>query len=137
MSYPRKSCTCLYVLITDYLMLLQILNFASKKNPDFSFFLFLPCISPIVVKKNCFSRFFQVCLSPAVSYLLQQGLWSPNLASWWLTMKNFHPKNYTSFLTSGHHVRPHNKFKTLFPPPQCLWPPNLARLLHSMTSFPA
>ena len=104
--------------------------------PDFSFFLFLPRISLIVVKKNCFSRFFQVCLSPAVSYLLQQGLWSPNLASWWLTMKNFHPKNYTSFLTSGH-VRPHNKFKTLFPPPQCLWPPNLARLLHSMTSFPA
>ena len=42
---------------------------------------------------------------------IQRGLWPPNMARWWLTMRSFQPKKYTTLWTYGQ-VRPRDKLKT-------------------------
>ena len=53
----------------------------------------------------------------------------------YLSMGILHPQILHTLWTLGH-ARACNKLKTLHPPPQCLWPPNLAGLLDSMRSIP-
>ena len=55
--------------------------------------------------------------------------------TWWLTIRNFHPQSYRALWTRAH-VRLCNEFKTLLPPPECLWLPNLVALLPPVRSFP-
>ena len=44
--------------------------------------------------------------------LLQQGLWPPKLARWWLIMRSFHRQSYTTFWTLDH-MRPCDKLKNI------------------------
>ena len=50
-------------------------------------------------------------------------------------MRRFYPQRYTALWTRGH-VRSCDELKTLSPLSQCLWPTNLAMLLHSVRSLP-
>ena len=75
--------------------------------------------SPLIMLSCKVTWNFRSVISP-----LQQCLWLPDLARWWLTMRSFHPQSFTTLWTRSH-VRPRDKLKTSSLP-QCLWPPNLA-----------